>query len=114
MTLTINLEIQKALERELDNAVTKYNPENIFIEYNGTWEVADLVEEVFPESCELVQVLTTVDAMNCLNSIALKNKKSVKKQAPVKETKEENKKENVELDDIYDFIDELEVMKNGK
>ena len=46
----------------IEECVEKYHPENIFIEYNGTWEVADLVDEVLPETCELVQVLTTVDA----------------------------------------------------
>lgn len=30
MTLTINLDIQQALERELDNAVSMYNPDNAF------------------------------------------------------------------------------------
>lgn len=46
----------------MDKCVRDYWPDNIFIEYNGTWEVADFAEEVLPESCELVQVLTTVDA----------------------------------------------------
>lgn len=46
----------------IEECVEKYHPENIFIEYNGTWEVADLVDEVLPGTCELVQVLTTVDA----------------------------------------------------
>ena len=31
LQLTINLEIQKSIERELDNVVTKYNPDNALI-----------------------------------------------------------------------------------
>lgn len=55
---------------------------------------------------------TTVDAMNCLNSIVLKNNKGKSKKIETKESPKAEKK--VELNDIYDFIDELEVMKNGK
>lgn len=46
----------------LEKCIDEYNPENIFIEYNGTWEVAGFAEDLLPEGCELVQVLTTVDA----------------------------------------------------
>lgn len=46
----------------IQECIKKYQPDNIFIEYNGTWEVAELMETVLPKSCELVQVLTTVDA----------------------------------------------------
>ncbi len=46
----------------INQCIEEYNPDNIFIEYNGTWEVADIVEEVLPKTCELVQVLTTVDS----------------------------------------------------
>ena len=46
----------------LEDCIKKYRPDNIFIEYNGTWEVACFAEGVLPPSCELVQVLTTVDS----------------------------------------------------
>lgn len=46
----------------LEKCIKNYSPENIFIEYNGTWEVSGFVDEILPDSCELIQVLTTVDA----------------------------------------------------
>lgn len=58
---------------------------------------------------------SAVDAMNYLNGIALKNSKT-KAKKPSKEEPNEAKKheeKNESLTDIYDFIDELEVMKNG-
>ena len=49
---------QKALE-ELDK---QYQPEAVFLEYNGTWEVAPLYEMDGPKDWTIVQALTTVDA----------------------------------------------------
>ena len=46
----------------IEKCIEDYNPENIFIEYNGTWEVAPFTEGLLPDTCELVQVLTTVDS----------------------------------------------------
>ncbi|MCR4956219.1 MAG: GTPase [Lachnospiraceae bacterium] len=46
----------------IETCVKDHKPDNIFIEYNGTWEVASVIEDVLPKSCELVQVLTTVDS----------------------------------------------------
>ena len=40
----------------------KYNPDAVFIEYNGTWEVAPLFEMAFPEGWQIVQILSPVDA----------------------------------------------------
>ena len=62
-TSVVYVEDKEGFSRNfIEECVEKYHPENIFIEYNGTWEVADLVDEVLPGTCELVQVLTTVDA----------------------------------------------------
>ena len=47
------------LLKELD---AKYHPEAVFIEYNGTWEVAPIYEEDAPDSWTIVQALCTVDA----------------------------------------------------
>lgn len=46
----------------LEECIKEFHPDNIFIEYNGTWEVSGFGEGLLPSSCELVQVLTTVDA----------------------------------------------------
>ena len=45
--------------KQLDD---EFHPEAIFIEYNGTWEVAPLYEMEGPESWTIVQALCTVDA----------------------------------------------------
>ncbi len=39
-----------------------YHPDQIFIEYNGTWEVATILEMKLPKNWTLVQSLATVDA----------------------------------------------------
>ena len=44
--------------KELDAV---YHPEAVFIEYNGTWEVAPLSEADGPEDWTIVQALCTVD-----------------------------------------------------
>lgn len=40
----------------------KYHPDQVFIEYNGTWELAPLLEMDAPDGWTIVQTLTTVDA----------------------------------------------------
>lgn len=45
--------------KELDE---KYHPDAVFLEYNGTWEVAPLYEMDGPKDWTIVQALTTVDA----------------------------------------------------
>nr|MCR4999942.1 GTPase [Lachnospiraceae bacterium] len=40
----------------------EYHPEAVFIEYNGTWEVAPLYEMDGPEAWTIIQALCTVDA----------------------------------------------------
>lgn len=45
--------------RELNR---EYQPDNVFIEYNGTWEIALILEMELPEGWQIVQSLATVDA----------------------------------------------------
>lgn len=45
--------------KELDN---QYKPDQVFIEYNGTWEMATLMEMNLPKGWMVVQALATVDA----------------------------------------------------
>ncbi len=40
----------------------EYQPEQVFIEYNGTWEIATIIEMTLPEGWMIVQSLATVDA----------------------------------------------------
>ena len=40
----------------------QYLPDQVFIEYNGTWELAPLLELDVPDGWAIVQTLTTVDA----------------------------------------------------
>ncbi len=39
-----------------------FRPDQVFIEYNGTWEAAKILEMTLPSGWQIVQVLTTVDA----------------------------------------------------
>lgn len=40
----------------------QYHPDQVFIEYNGTWELAPLLDLDAPDGWTIVQTLTTVDA----------------------------------------------------
>jgi len=40
----------------------EYNPDNVFIEYNGTWEVGPVYEMKMPAGWVLAQAIATVDA----------------------------------------------------
>ena len=40
----------------------KHHPENVFIEYNGTWEISLILETELPKGWQIVQSLATVDA----------------------------------------------------
>ncbi len=40
----------------------RHLPDRVFIEYNGTWEMAPLIEMEEPEGWIIIQTLTTVDA----------------------------------------------------
>ncbi|MEG1595539.1 MAG: GTP-binding protein [Lachnospiraceae bacterium] len=54
------------LKREIE----KNHPNQIFIEYNGTWEVGGFLEDLLPDSCELIQNLATVDGSTYENYLA--------------------------------------------
>lgn len=40
----------------------EYRPEQVFIEYNGTWEIAGILETELPAGWSIIQSLATVDA----------------------------------------------------
>lgn len=40
----------------------KYNPQRVFIEYNGMWQTEDFYQTELPKDWVIVQVLTTIDA----------------------------------------------------
>ncbi len=46
----------------LQKAFVKYLPDQVFIEYNGTWGMETLMETPMPEAWTIVQSLATVDA----------------------------------------------------
>ncbi len=52
-------EFTAAFLRDCDAAM---KPDQVFIEYNGTWEAAKILEMPLPADWQIVQVLTTVDA----------------------------------------------------
>lgn len=52
-------EFTEAKLKELD---LQYKPDQVFIEYNGTWEMATLLEMKLPKDWIIVQSLATVDA----------------------------------------------------
>jgi putative membrane protein len=49
-------------EEKLQSLQDTYHPEQVFIEYNGTWEMSILLETKLPEGWVIVQSLATVDA----------------------------------------------------
>lgn len=46
----------------LNKLSTEYQPDQIFIEYNGTWGMDTLLETKMPKGWEIIQALATVDA----------------------------------------------------
>lgn len=46
----------------MEELIRKYQPDQIFIEYNGMWEVGPILENGFLDECELYQSLACVDA----------------------------------------------------
>lgn len=51
------------ITRETLHALNEqYHPDQVFIEYNGTWELAPLLDLDAPDGWTIVQTLTTVDA----------------------------------------------------
>ncbi len=66
--LKLNIHVEMIEKKEdftgerLKEFDAKYHPEAVFIEYNGTWEVAPVYEMDGPEEWTIVQTLCTVDA----------------------------------------------------
>lgn len=65
---TINFKVT-AIEKEEDFTETKLNeindsflPEQVFIEYNGTWGIDKILEAKLPEGWVIVQSLATIDS----------------------------------------------------
>ena len=46
---------------KLQEIEDQYHPDQVLIEYNGTWEIACLLEADFPPGWEIVQSIATVD-----------------------------------------------------
>lgn len=65
---TINAKVAMIEEQEdfttetLQKIQETYKPEQIFIEYNGTWDIVTLLETKMPDGWVIVQSLATVDA----------------------------------------------------
>lgn len=53
---------QDFTEEKLKELNEKYHPDQVFLEYNGTWEVGPLMEMALPEGWMIIQSLATVDA----------------------------------------------------
>ena len=49
-------------EETLNRLNLEYLPEQVFLEYNGTWDIATLLETKLPKDWVIVQSLATVDA----------------------------------------------------
>lgn len=49
-------------EQKLAEINAEYQPEQVFIEYNGTWEIAKFLEANLPKGWVIVQSLATVDS----------------------------------------------------
>ena len=49
-------------EETLKKLDEEYQPDAVFIEYNGTWEAAKILELPLPKGWEIIQQLATVDA----------------------------------------------------
>lgn len=59
--VTINSEEEFTLEK-LNEINKSYLPEQVFIEYNGTWGMDKILDAPLPEGWTIVQHLTTVDS----------------------------------------------------
>lgn len=55
-------EEEEFTEERLNALSRKYQPQQVFIEYNGTWQMASFLEMELPKDWVLVQSLATVDA----------------------------------------------------
>ncbi|SFG64162.1 TIGR03943 family protein [Lachnospiraceae bacterium C7] len=58
---SIDSEIDFSTEK-LQEIADKYKPEQVFIEYNGTWHIDSVIDAELPKNWVIVQQLATVDA----------------------------------------------------
>ena len=65
-------QLQKEYMHQL---LEQYSPDQVFIEYNGMWEVGPILENGFLDECELYQSLACVDASTF--DIYLKNMRPI-------------------------------------
>lgn len=49
-------------EQNLNKLAQAYNPDNVFIEYNGTWEVGSFYDMKLPAGWMIAQAIATVDS----------------------------------------------------
>ena len=49
-------------DEKLKEINEQYKPDQVFIEYNGTWEIAHILEAKLPKGWVMVQALATVDS----------------------------------------------------
>lgn len=62
-TKMVMIEEEEAFtESKLKELSTQYRPDQVFIEYNGTWQMSTFLEMQLPKDWILVQSLATVDA----------------------------------------------------
>lgn len=62
MTIEV-IEDEKSFTKELlDGFVKKYNPSRVMIEFNGMWDVEDLLDQELPSDWFLGQIITLIDA----------------------------------------------------
>lgn len=65
---TINFQVtsidseEEFTEEKLNELQKEYNPEQVFIEYNGTWELGKFIDMTLPAGWVVVQSLATVDS----------------------------------------------------
>lgn len=65
---TINFQVtsidseEEFTEEKLNELQKEYNPEQVFIEYNGTWELGKFIDMTLPTGWVVVQSLATVDS----------------------------------------------------
>ena len=62
-TIVVGVESEEKFTAEfLNECNAEFEPDQVFIEYNGTWEAALIMEMDLPKGWQIVQQLTTVDA----------------------------------------------------
>lgn len=55
-------DVSELTKERFEELNLRYLPDRVFIEYNGTWELAPLLDVEEPEGWVIIQTLTTVDA----------------------------------------------------